>query len=81
MNATNAIMALSAIVTALSALGAFRYVRQAARDAAWSRRALEGEANRSGLIETVAANRQRSRQNELALRRAELRTDGGDRDE
>lgn len=77
MSFAESIMAVSAVVTALSAAGAFRYVRQAAQDATFSRRALEGEANREGLIETVAANEQRSRTNVEALRDAGLRTDGG----
>ncbi|GAA0276982.1 hypothetical protein [Halobacterium noricense] len=80
MSMTDLIMAASAVVTALSAFGAFTYTRRAARDARWSRRALEGEEHSDGLIETVATNLKRSRRNARALRREGLRTDGG-RDE
>jgi hypothetical protein len=78
---TQVVMAISAVVTALSALGALSYTRRAARDARWSRRALEGEQHSDGLIERVAENTQRSRHNNRALRREGLRTDGGHPDE
>lgn len=81
MTWTQVVMAISAVVTALSALGALSYTRRAARDARWSRRALEGEEHTDGLIETVAENVQRSRRNKRALRREGLRTDGGHPDE
>ncbi len=81
MTWTQVIMAVSAVVTALSALGAFSYTRQAAKDARWSRRALEGEEHSDGLIETVAKNVKRSRRNRRVLRREGLRTDGGPSDE
>jgi len=81
MTWTQVIMAVSAVVTALSALGAFSYTRQAAKDARWSRRALEGEEHSDGLIETVAKNAKRSRRNRRVLRREGLRTDGGPFDE
>jgi len=74
---TQTAIAISAVVTALCALGTVGYVRQAARDARWSRRALEGEEHTDGLIETVAENVKRSRRNKRALRREGLRTDGG----
>ncbi|SEW10052.1 hypothetical protein [Halobacterium jilantaiense] len=77
MTWTQVVMAISAVITALSALGALSYTRQAARDARWSRRALEGEQHSDGLIECVEENEQRSRANERALRRVDLRTDGG----
>ena len=76
---TQVVMAISALVTALCALGTVGYVRQAAKDARWSRRALEGEQHSDGLIETVDENEQRSRANAQALRRADMRTDGGKR--
>lgn len=76
MSWTQVVIAVSAVVTALAALGAFNYVRSAARDAAWSRRALEGEEHSDGLIETVAENAHRSVRNEHALRREGLRADG-----
>lgn len=79
MTATQVVMAVSAVVTALSALGTFAYIRQTARDARWSRRALEGEKHSDGLIERVEDNEQRSRANTRALRDADLRTDGGNR--
>jgi|GEM_PF-2347169 len=78
---TQVVMAVCAVVTALAAVGAFGYVRQAAEDARWSRRALEGEAHSDGLIQAVAENRQRSRRNKRVLRREGLRTDGGPKDE
>jgi len=81
MSWTQVVMAISAVVTALCALGTVGYVRRAARDARWSRRALEGEEHTDGLIETVAENVRRSRRNKRALRREGLRTDGGPRDE
>ncbi|WP_232703157.1 hypothetical protein [Halobacterium wangiae] len=74
------IMQASAIITAACAVGALRYVRRAARDARWSRRALEGEEYSDGLIETVARNARRSTRNERALKREGLRTDGGKHD-
>ncbi|MCD2202737.1 hypothetical protein [Halobacterium sp. KA-6] len=78
MTPADIIMAASTVVTALCAVGALRYVRQAARDARWSRRALEGEQHSDGLIETVAENARRSTRNKRVLRREGLRTDGGD---
>lgn len=77
MTALQAVMAVSAIVTALSALGAFEYVRRFAADAAWSRRALEGEEHSDGLIQTVERVEKRSRQNSRALRREGALPDGG----
>ena len=79
MTPTQIVLAACAVVTALASVGAFSYTRSAARDAAWSRRALEGEQHSDGLIETVEENEQRSQANARALRRAELRTDGGER--
>jgi hypothetical protein len=67
----------SAIITAACALGALRYVRRAAQDARWSRRALEGEEYSEGLIEMVTANARRSTKNKRALQRQGVRTDGG----
>jgi len=78
MTPTQIVLATCAVVTALSAVGAFSYTRRAAQDARWSRRALEGEKHSDGLIETVEENEQRTRANAQALRRADLRTDGGD---
>jgi len=81
MTWTQVVVAVSAVITALSALGAFSYTRRAARDARWSRRALEGEEHTDGLIETVMENVKRSRRNKKALRREGLRTDGGPKDD
>lgn len=72
------VMAVSAAVTAACAVGTVGYVRRAARDARWSRRALEGEEHSDGLIETVAKNEKRSRRNTRVLRREGLRSDGGE---
>ncbi|WP_353634594.1 hypothetical protein ABSL23_02245 [Halobacterium sp. NMX12-1] len=71
------VMAVCAIITALCALGTVGYVRRAARDAHWSRRALEGEEHSDGLIQRVAENTQRSKRNKRVLRREGLRADGG----
>jgi len=79
MSPLQVILAACAVVTALSSLGALSYTRNAAKDARWSRRALEGEQHSDGLIETVEENEQRSRANTRALRRADMRTDGGER--
>jgi len=81
MTWTQVVMAISALVTAGCALGTVGYVRRAAKDARWSRRALEGEEHSDGLIERVAKNAQRSRRNKRVLRREGLRTDGGGRDD
>lgn len=81
MTWTQVVMAISAVVTAACALGTVGYIRRAARDARWSRRALEGEEHSDGLIETVGKNAKRTRRNRRALRREGLRTDGGPKDE
>jgi len=77
---TDVVLSGSAVVTALASVGAFRYVRDAAADAAFSRRALEGERHSRGLISRVKENERRSVENERVLRRADLRTDGGEED-
>lgn len=77
MSWTQVVMAVSAVITALCALGTVGYVRRAARDAHWSRRALEGEEHSDGLIQTVDENARRSERNKRALRREGIRTDGG----
>lgn len=73
-----AVIALSAVITALASVGAFAYVRETRQDAKTARRLLEGTQASAGVIERVEDVEEQSEQNThaAARNRRALRREG-----